>query len=51
MELLGDGERHAVVELKKLPVKSAVLDVVIRDMMNEEELLLDAADIKLNTQE
>lgn len=51
MELLGDGERHAVVELKKLPVKSAVLDVVIRDMMNEEELLLDGADIKLNTQE
>lgn len=46
-EFLKDGQVHKVTELKSLPVKQDTLAEVIREMVNEEELIVDGLNVKL----
>ncbi len=48
VEFLQDGEVHQLTDLKKLSLKTQVLKETIRDMMAEEELLVDGFDVRLS---
>ena len=48
VEFLQDGEVHQLTDLKKLSLKTQVLKETIRDMMAEEELLVDGLDVRLS---
>ena len=48
VEFLQDGKVHQLTDLKKLSHKTQVLKETIRDMMAEEELLVDGFDVRLS---
>lgn len=48
IHLLKDGDAHQLTELKTLTIKSGVLDDAIKEMMAEEELVLDGLHVRLS---
>lgn len=47
IELLSDGHNHKLTEFKLLPVKQDCLTEIIREMVEEEELIIDGLNVKL----
>ena len=47
IEFLKDGQVHKLTDLKTLPVKQHYLTEVIREMSEEEELIIDGLNVKL----
>ena len=46
LQLLSDGQRHQLSELRRLPIPTEAIDAVLRDLMAEERIIVDDGFIK-----